>query len=101
MLLPVGTRDEALAALWLVLPDLGTPDPRALLDEGLSGLDAGEHFTVTPRRALLLDLVSWRRNGFALRPEVYEFWQHREDRLHDRFRYRREAGGWTIERLAP
>lgn len=66
VLLPVGTRDEALAALWLVLPDLGTPDPRALLDEGLSGLDAGEHFTVTPRRARLLDLVSWRRNGFTV-----------------------------------
>ncbi|MGN7702310.1 PH domain-containing protein [Cellulosimicrobium sp. 22601] len=66
VLLPVGTRDEALAALWLVLPDLGTSDPRALLDEGLSGLDAGEHFTVTPRRARLLDLVSWRRNGFAV-----------------------------------
>ena len=66
VLLPVGSRDEALAALWLVLPDLGTPDPRALLDEGLSGLDAGEHFVATPRRARLLDLVSWRRNGYAV-----------------------------------
>jgi len=66
VLLPVGSRDEALAALWLVLPDLGTPDPRALLDEGLSGLDEGEHFVGTPRRARLLDLVSWRRNGYAV-----------------------------------
>jgi len=66
VLLPVGTRDEALAALWLVLPDLGTPDPRALLDEGLSGLDAGEHFVVSPRRARLLDPLSWRRNGFTV-----------------------------------
>lgn len=66
VLLPVGTRDEALAALWLVLPDLGTSDPRALLDEGLSGLDAGEHFVVSPRRARLLDPVSWRRNGFSV-----------------------------------
>lgn len=39
--------------------------------------------------------------GFALLPELYEFWQHREDRLHDRFRYRREGDGWAIERLSP
>jgi pyridoxamine 5'-phosphate oxidase len=39
--------------------------------------------------------------GYRLRPEVYEFWQHREDRLHDRIRYRRDAGGWAIERLSP
>ncbi|MCB7136870.1 PH domain-containing protein [Cellulosimicrobium marinum] len=66
VLLPVGTRDEALAALWLVLPDLGTPDPRALLDEGLSGRDAGDYFVVSPRRARLLDPLSWRRNGFSV-----------------------------------
>jgi pyridoxamine 5'-phosphate oxidase len=39
--------------------------------------------------------------GFRLRPEVYEFWQHRENRLHDRLRYRPEGRGWRIERLAP
>jgi pyridoxamine 5'-phosphate oxidase len=39
--------------------------------------------------------------GFRLVPETYEFWQHRENRLHDRFRYRREAGAWVIERLSP
>jgi pyridoxamine 5'-phosphate oxidase len=39
--------------------------------------------------------------GFRLAPELYEFWQHREDRLHDRFRYRPGNGGWLIERLAP
>jgi putative membrane protein len=66
VLLPVGTRDEALAALWLVLPDLGTTDPRGLLDEGLVGLDAGEHFVASPRRSRVLDLVSWRRHGFAV-----------------------------------
>ncbi len=40
--------------------------------------------------------------GFRLVPESYEFWQHREDRLHDRLRYTRaEGGGWRVERLAP
>jgi pyridoxamine 5'-phosphate oxidase len=39
--------------------------------------------------------------GFRLAPETIEFWQGRTDRLHDRFRYRREAGRWTVERLSP
>lgn len=39
--------------------------------------------------------------GFAVRPELYEFWQHREDRLHDCFRYRPDGDGWLIERLSP
>ncbi len=40
--------------------------------------------------------------GFRLVPEAYEFWQQRDDRLHDRLRYARQAdGGWQLERLAP
>lgn len=39
--------------------------------------------------------------GFRLEPAVYEFWQHRENRLHDRFRYRRGREGWIVERLSP
>jgi pyridoxamine 5'-phosphate oxidase len=39
--------------------------------------------------------------GYRLRPEAYEFWQHRDDRMHDRFRYRRNDGDWVIERLSP
>jgi pyridoxamine 5'-phosphate oxidase len=39
--------------------------------------------------------------GYRLVPERWEFWQHRDSRLHDRFRYRPEGGGWQIDRLAP
>ncbi len=40
--------------------------------------------------------------GFLLVPVAWEFWQHRHDRLHDRFRYERDpSGGWRIERLFP
>ena len=40
--------------------------------------------------------------GYRLKPERIEFWQGRPDRLHDRFRYTRQAdGNWLIDRLAP
>ena len=39
--------------------------------------------------------------GFRVVPSEIEFWQGRENRLHDRFRYTRSGDHWTIERLAP
>jgi pyridoxamine 5'-phosphate oxidase len=42
-----------------------------------------------------------RWGGYRLVPELWEFWQHRLDRLHDRFRYRPGVEGWIVERLAP
>lgn len=38
--------------------------------------------------------------GYRLEPDVVEFWHHRDDRLHDRLRYRREVN-WILERLSP
>jgi pyridoxamine 5'-phosphate oxidase len=40
--------------------------------------------------------------GYRLYPDAIEFWQGRENRLHDRLRYTKEhRGRWKIERLAP
>jgi pyridoxamine 5'-phosphate oxidase len=39
--------------------------------------------------------------GYRVTPHIYEFWQGRVNRLHDRFRYRRDGGRWLIERQAP
>lgn len=65
VLLPVGGRDEALTALWLVVPDLGVADPLPLLDELLSGPGATSELVGAPRRARVLDPVSWQQTGVA------------------------------------
>lgn len=40
--------------------------------------------------------------GYRVIPDEFEFWQGRENRLHDRLQYRRGSDGrWTRERLAP
>ncbi len=39
--------------------------------------------------------------GYRLRPNSIEFWQGRDNRLHDRLRYCLEDGRWSIERLGP
>ena len=39
--------------------------------------------------------------GFRLIPDTYEFWEHEDNRLHHRIRYRRDGESWTVERLQP
>jgi pyridoxamine 5'-phosphate oxidase len=39
--------------------------------------------------------------GLRLVASRFEFWQHGDDRLHDRFTYRREGERWAVERLGP
>jgi pyridoxamine 5'-phosphate oxidase len=43
--------------------------------------------------------ASW--GGYRVVPHTIEFWQNRDNRLHDRLCYRRTDGVWKIERLAP
>jgi len=66
---------------------------RRELEEAVEALEARYGEGVVPRPEI------W--GGYAVVPEMYEFWQHRDDRLHDRFRYRHEGDGWAIERLSP
>jgi pyridoxamine 5'-phosphate oxidase len=69
---------------------------------------------VVPSRAALEALVDGVRKrhgedpprpetwgGLRVVPEVWEFWQHGPDRLHDRLRYRHDGGIWLLDRLAP
>jgi pyridoxamine 5'-phosphate oxidase len=39
--------------------------------------------------------------GYRLVPDRIEFWQHGDDRLHDRLLYERDGDGWRLTRLAP
>lgn len=42
-----------------------------------------------------------RWGGFRLRPDAIEFWEHRDNRLHERTRYTRAREGWATEPLSP
>lgn len=39
--------------------------------------------------------------GYRIAPAIYEFWQGRPDRLHDRLRFHLDNERWVVERLAP
>lgn len=73
------------------------------------GAEASPQSTVVPDRAWLEARLATATGetrpaawgGYRLVPDVVEFWQGREGRLHDRVRYRKEAGTWQVERLAP
>jgi pyridoxamine 5'-phosphate oxidase len=42
-----------------------------------------------------------RWGGFRLVPDTYEFWRHRDDRLHERHLFRARDGGWEVVLLQP
>lgn len=86
---PVATRDEALLALWLVLPDLGVDDPRAAVEAGLVGLGDDGGYTAAPRRSRWIDPIGWRRHGVlvtrrALLLRSGRFWRQLDVVPHER-----------------
>jgi pyridoxamine 5'-phosphate oxidase len=89
------SRESQLSAL--ASPQSQPVPSREWLEERVAELDR-EH----PGAALP---VSEDWGGYRLVPAAWEFWQHRPNRLHDRFRYLPEAAGsaraWRIERLGP
>ncbi len=68
-------------------------DSRQTLESRLSDLEAqyGEGEVPLP--------PFW--GGYRILPQRVEFWQGRPSRLHDRFQYVRQDGGWVIRRLQP
>jgi pyridoxamine 5'-phosphate oxidase len=68
-------------------------ESRAVLEDAVARL-AARHPDGKVRRP-----DEW--GGLRLVPSAYEFWQHGDDRLHDRFRYRHEDEAWVVERLGP
>jgi pyridoxamine 5'-phosphate oxidase len=68
-------------------------DSRDLLDARVAAVEAEFAGGPVPR-------PPWW-GGVRVRPETFEFWQNRADRLHDRILYTPGTGGWRITRLQP
>ena len=66
LLLPVGTREDAELALWLVVRDLGVPDPQAFMSAALDGTGEGVGFIPVSTRARILDPLVKKRRAVAL-----------------------------------
>ena len=85
---PFGAQIGALAS-----EQSETIDSRSVLDERVQRLSTEHAGGTVPRPE------SW--GGYRIAPAVFEFWQNRDDRLHDRLRYTPAGSGWRIERLQP
>ena len=74
-----------------------SPQSRVVASRGELEARAEEVQTLFPGDVPLPDF--W--GGYRLAPEQMEFWQGRENRLHDRFLFEKRQGVWTVARLAP
>jgi pyridoxamine 5'-phosphate oxidase len=100
---PVGQLDPAESAEYIL------SRPRA---SQISALISPQSRPVESREWLEARVAEYERHdrvplpdnwgGYRLAPQSYEFWQHRDDRLHDRVAYLPdESGAWRTQRLAP
>jgi pyridoxamine 5'-phosphate oxidase len=85
------SRDSQLSAL--ASPQSRPVPSREWLEQRVAELDREHSGVELPVRE------DW--GGYRLSPVAWEFWQHRPNRLHDRFRYLPEGAGWRIARLGP
>jgi pyridoxamine 5'-phosphate oxidase len=89
----VRTRPRASQLSALASPQSHRVESREALERRVAELEANDDTDPPLPEA-------W--GGFRIDPESFEFWQNREDRLHDRLRYTRAGEGrWRVERLGP
>jgi len=87
---PRGSQLAALVSEWQSAPAGGRDE----LEEKYRALEKKYEGKTIPRPKY------W--GGYLLVPELFEFWQGRPNRLHDRIRYSKlESGKWDISRLYP
>ena len=84
---PLGSRHAAIAS-----PQSDVVANRKALEKKFN--DVASSTGATPKRP-----QHW--GGYRLMPQAIEFWQGRENRLHDRLLYTKTKDNWTIQRLAP
>jgi pyridoxamine 5'-phosphate oxidase len=87
------SRERASQLSALASPQSRPVPDRAWLERRVEELDSEHAGAELP--------VSEDWGGYRLAPEAWEFWEHRPNRLHDRFRYERSDGAWRVERLGP
>ena len=86
---PLGAQISAWAS-----PQSSIIENRTILEERVKQIEKRfEGNKVLPRPQ------QW--GGYAVEPHMIEFWQGRENRLHDRLEYVRVEGSWRMHRLAP
>ena len=83
---------ESQIGAW-VSPQSSTIDSREVLNERFREFTNKFEGHPVPRPA------HW--GGYIIRPNYFEFWQGRPNRLHDRLTYRLQDGAWKISRMAP